>query len=81
MWVTSAEERLRAALAEVLGEALRLEIRIARPHHETPAQRRIRLNAELHAGAEALMAEDPVARALADRLDARWIAGSIEPAD
>jgi DNA polymerase-3 subunit gamma/tau len=81
MWVTSAEERLRGALAEVLGAGLRLEIRIARPHQETPAQRRIRLNAERLAGAEALMAEDPVARALEDRLDARWIAGSIEPAD
>jgi len=80
MWVTSAEERLRGALMEVLGAGLRLEIRVARPHQETPAQRRIRLMSERLQAAEALMADDPVARALEDRLDARWVAGSIEPA-
>jgi DNA polymerase-3 subunit gamma/tau len=81
MWVTSAEERLRAALAMALGEGLKLDICISSPQGETPARRLARRNAERLAEAHALMDEDPVARALQDELDARWVPGSIEPVD
>ena len=81
MWVTSAEERLRAALAMALGEGLKLDICVSSPQGETPARRLARRNAERLAEAHALMDEDPVARALQDELDARWVPGSIEPVD
>ncbi len=81
MWVTSAEERLRAALAAALGEGLKLEICVSSAQGETPARRLARRNAERLAEAHALMDEDPVARALQDELDARWVPGSIEPVD
>ena len=81
MRVASAMERLRAALAAVLGDGLKLDIQIARPQGETPAQRLARRNAERQAEAEAVMEQDPVARFLMDELDARWVPGSIRPAD
>ena len=81
MWVTSAEERFRAALADVLGDELRLDIQISRPEGETPARRQARHNAERQVQAEALMEQDPVVRVLQDQLDACWVPGSIEPAD
>lgn len=76
---TSAEERLKGALAGVLGEGLEVEIRISHPEHETPAQRRVRHRAQHQATAEALMEDDPVVRSLRDEFDARWVPGSIEP--
>jgi len=77
--VPFAEERLRGALAGVLGEDLEVEIRISLPHSETPARRQVRHRAEHQVQAEALMESDPVARSLRDELDARWVPGSIEP--
>jgi len=76
---TSAEERLKDALAGVLGEGLEVEFHIARPEHETPAQRRVRHRTQHQAEAEALMQNDPVARLLRDEFDARWVPGSVEP--
>ena len=81
MRVASAVGRLRDALATLLDQGLRLEIQIAPPRGETPAQRLARGIAARQARAEALMAQDPVARVLQDDLDARWVPGSIEPAD
>ena len=79
--VTAAEERLRGALAEALGDGLKLEIGISRPVRETPAQRHARHKVDRQAQAAALMEEDPVVRFLRDELDARWVPGSIEPTD
>jgi|GEM_PF-2617673 len=76
---TSAEERLKDALAGVLGEGLEVEFHIAYPKHETPAQRRVRHQTRHQAKAEALMQNDPVAQLLQDEFDARWMSGSIEP--
>jgi len=81
MRVASATERLRTALASVLGDDLRLDIQIGRPQGETPARRLTRRNAERQAEAEAVMEQDPVARFLMDEMDARWVPGSIRPAD
>lgn len=79
--VPLAEERLRSALAAVLGQGLEIEIRISRPESETPARRQIRHRAERQAEAQTLMEQDPVALALEEQLDARWVPESIEPAE
>lgn len=78
MQVPSAEERLKGALTERLGE-IRLEIRVSPPEGETPARRQARRQAQDRAQAEALMEKDPVARSLQDEFDAQWVPGSIEP--
>jgi DNA polymerase-3 subunit gamma/tau len=75
------EERLRAALEVVLGGPLRLEIRIARPQQETPAQRRDREQAARVQAAQETLASDPVSRRLQDQFDGQWVQGSIEPLD
>jgi DNA polymerase-3 subunit gamma/tau len=77
--VKTTEERLRVALARVLGEGLRLEIQVARPEGETPSQRRAREQRERQLAAEAAMAVDPVAVALRDAFGARLIPGSVRP--
>ncbi|WP_295432069.1 DNA polymerase III subunit gamma/tau [uncultured Thiodictyon sp.] len=75
------EERLRAALEGALGGPLRLEIRIARPQQETPAQRRTREQDARAQAAQDTLAADPVARRLRDQFDGQWVPGSIEPLD
>jgi len=77
--VPSAEERLKGALVGVLGEGLKLEIRISCPEYETPAQRQGRQHNQRQVQAEALMQDDPVARFLQDEFDARWVPDSIKP--
>ncbi|MCG6860204.1 MAG: DNA polymerase III subunit gamma/tau [Chromatiaceae bacterium] len=77
--VPFAEERLKVALADVLGEGIEVQIQISRPESETPAKRQVRRRSERQVEAEALMEDDPVARALRDELDARWVPHSIEP--
>jgi DNA polymerase-3 subunit gamma/tau len=79
--VPAIEERLRGALAELLGAGLKLDIRVATPESETPAQRNARQRSARQVEAETLMKEDPVARSFRDSLDARWVPGSIEPTD
>jgi len=79
--VPATEERLRAALAEILGAQIKLDISVSDPACETPARRYARNQAERQARAETLLAEDAVAQSLRDELDARWVPGSIEPAD
>jgi len=75
------EERLRAALEKALGGPLRLEIRVARPDQETPAQRRSRAQHERREAAVAVLEADPVASRLRQQLDGQWVPGSIEPTD
>ncbi len=77
--VPSAEERLKGALAGVLGEGLEVKVRISHPERETPAQRQVLRHTQRQVQAEALMEGDPVARSLQDEFDARWVPGSIEP--
>jgi len=76
--VPFAEERLKGALAGVLGDALELEIHIATPRSETPARRQARHQDESRIRAETLMNGDPVVRSLQDEFDAHWVPGSIE---
>jgi DNA polymerase-3 subunit gamma/tau len=78
---TGTERRLREALEQALDGPLNLEIRVSRPEHETPAQRRVRERAEREQAARDSLDEDPVAQRLREQLDAQWVAGSIEPTD
>ena len=77
--VETTEQRLRSALAAVLGEGLRLEIQVAQPEGETPSQRRARARRERQGAAEEAMVHDPVAVALRDTLGARLIPGTVRP--
>ncbi|MBK5965413.1 DNA polymerase III subunit gamma/tau [Thiocystis minor] len=79
--VASAEARLREALEQALGAAVKLDIQVAHPRQETLAQRRAReADARQRAAADS-MRSDPVAEQLRERLDAEWVPGSIAPAD
>ncbi len=75
------EERLRAALEAVLGAPLRLELRVARPDQETPAERRAREQEARRTAAAETLDADPAARRLRDQFDGQWVPGSIEPLD
>nr|MBP6735176.1 DNA polymerase III subunit gamma/tau [Chromatiaceae bacterium] len=77
--VETTEQRLRSALAVVLGEGLRLEIQVARPEGETPSQRRARARRERQRAAAEAMVLDPIAVALRDTLGARLIPGTVRP--
>jgi DNA polymerase III subunit gamma/tau len=81
MHVPAAEERLRGALAEVLGVPVILEIRVRRTDQDTPAQRRARQEAERLLGAQTQMQADPVVQGLKERFDAEWVPDSIKPWD
>ena len=81
MQIPSAVERLRGALAEALGTAVTLEIRVRKPEQDTPARRRVRQETERQAEAEAQMHADPVALGLQERFDADWVPDSIRPCD
>ncbi|NCA70953.1 MAG: DNA polymerase III subunit gamma/tau [Sphingobacteriia bacterium] len=74
-----AEARIKSALEQALGTAVRLEMQVARPRHETLAQRRERELGERRQAALETMAEDPIARSIREDFDADWITGSIEP--
>ena len=81
MHVPTAEQRLRSALAEVLGTQVDLEIRVRRPDQDTPAQRRVRQETERQLGAQTQMQTDPVALGLKERFGAEWVPDSIKPWD
>lgn len=75
------EQRLREALEVALGVPVQLEIQIARPQQETPAQRRLREADERQRQAQESMDQDPVALRLREQLGAQLIQGSVQPAD
>ena len=77
--VAASEQRLRAALAGVLGADLRLEIQVAHPEGETPSRRRTREAGERQRAAEEALAADPVTQALGNQFGARLIPGSVRP--
>jgi DNA polymerase III subunit gamma/tau len=72
-------DSLRGALEKALGGPLKLEIQVARPNQETPAQRRTRGQDERRQAALDAMESDPVAQRVREQLDAQWVPGSIEP--
>jgi DNA polymerase-3 subunit gamma/tau len=75
------EQRLREALESALGMPVQLDIQVARPEQETPAQRRAREVEERQRRAEESMDNDPVGARLREQLDAQWIPGSVQPSD
>jgi DNA polymerase-3 subunit gamma/tau len=75
------EQRLREALEGTLGVPVQLDIQVARPQQETPAQRRIREREERQRRAQEAMDQDPVVLGLREQLDAQWVPGSVQPTD
>jgi DNA polymerase III subunit gamma/tau len=82
MLATSAQQdRLRDALAKLLGEPVRLQLDFDRPQAETPADRDRRLAAERQRQAEHAIDEDPLVREMQKVFDATVDRDSIRPAD
>lgn len=79
--VAIAEERLVNALREQLGAELRVEIQVANPEAETPAQKDARQRAERQHQAELAMARDPVAQGLLEVFAAELVPGSVKSLD
>jgi DNA polymerase-3 subunit gamma/tau len=77
--VDSSEQRLRRALEAYLGCALKLDIKIAEPTVETPAELEARARSERQQEAEAEMAGDPLVQAAAEQFGARVVPGSVKP--
>lgn len=75
----NAETRLREALCDYLGRAVRLRIEIAEHTNETPAQLASRNLAEQQRSAAAAIEEDKTVQAFKEQLDAEVIPGSIRP--
>jgi DNA polymerase III subunit gamma/tau len=82
MLATSAQQdRLRDALAKLLGGPVRLQLDFDHPQAETPADRDRRLAAERQRQAEHAIDEDPLVREMQKLFDATVDRGSIRPAD
>jgi DNA polymerase-3 subunit gamma/tau len=81
--VASAEQRLKRALEDYLGRALKVDIqcRSAQPDADTPARRAERLRGEQQRAAEREIEEDPLINALRERMDARVLSGTVRPAE
>jgi DNA polymerase-3 subunit gamma/tau len=79
--VSSAETRLREALEQALGAAVKLDIQVAHPRHETLAQRLAREADERQQAAVETLRADPVGEQLRERFDAEWVPGSLAPED
>jgi DNA polymerase-3 subunit gamma/tau len=77
--VDSSEQRLRRALEAYLGCAVKLNITVAEPTAETPAEREARARSERQKEAEAEMADDPLVQAAAEQFGARVVPGSVKP--
>ncbi|HEX2239294.1 MAG TPA: DNA polymerase III subunit gamma/tau [Gammaproteobacteria bacterium] len=75
----NAEARLKRALSDHLGRAVRLRIEIAEHLDETPAQLASRNLAERQRAAETAIETDATVQAFKERFDAEIIPGSIRP--
>ena len=75
------EQRLREALEAALGVPVQLDLQVARPPEETPAQRRSREAQERQRRAEETLDHDPVVLRLREQLDAERSPGSVQPID
>jgi DNA polymerase-3 subunit gamma/tau len=74
-----AEDRLRQALCDYFGRAVRLRIAVAEHAGETPAQLAGRNKAERQSAAVAAIEADATVRAFKERFDAEVLPGSVRP--
>jgi DNA polymerase III subunit gamma/tau len=75
------QERLREALAEHFGTAVRVQLEFARPRAETPAARERREAEERQRRAEGAIQEDPLVREMERVFDATVDRDSIRPVE
>mgnify|MGYP001817963924 CR=1 FL=1 len=76
-----AVERLEAAVAEYLGQPVKLRVETVEPEQETPAQRHSRERAEQLQQAQDRLASDPLVRAASEKLGGRLIPETVVPGD
>ena len=76
-----AVERLEAAVAEYLGQPVKLRVETVEPAQETPAQRQSRERAEQLQQARDRLASDPLVRAASEKLGGRLIPETVVPGD
>jgi DNA polymerase-3 subunit gamma/tau len=76
-----AVERLEAAVAEYLGQPVKLRVETVVPEQETPAQRHSRERAEQLQRAQDRLASDPLVRAASEKLGGRLIPETVVPGD
>lgn len=72
------KKALKTALKTHLGDGMKVDIRIDNPVAETPAQRKVRLNAERQQQAEHAIRTDPVVEELVSTFDATIAGSSIQ---
>jgi hypothetical protein len=70
---------LQKALADRLGQPVRVRIEVSEPSTETPAQQQARRDEQRRKAAAEQLAEDPLVRALGDKLGGRLVPESIAP--
>ena len=73
------QEKLQAALGEIWGTPLRLELSVGEPASETPAARRQNSERERQERAIASIEQDPTVRELVDLFDASIDESTIKP--
>ena len=84
MHVASTEQRLCKALEDLMGGAVRLEIRVADltgAAHATPAQTQAKAKQERQRIAEESMEKDPLVLAMKEKFAARIVPGSVQLVD
>ncbi|MES9844474.1 MAG: DNA polymerase III subunit gamma/tau [Candidatus Sedimenticola sp. 6PFRAG5] len=79
--VGTSEQRLIKALSDFLNTPVKLSIDVAMPDSATPAQLQAKAKADRQRDAEAVMADDPLVRAMEEQLGGKLIPESIRPVD
>ena len=77
--VDAIVQRLEAALAEYFGAPVALALEVAKPRHETPAERAEQKRAELQRKAVETIEQDPNVEAMRKVFSAELVPNSIEP--
>src|SRR5882672_4156517 len=73
------EEKLAQALSRLAGRDIRLSIEVAEASVETPARQQARVSDERLDAARAALEEDPLVRAVKERLGGVVVAESVKP--
>ncbi len=73
------EEKLVQALSRHLGREVRLQIDVVEAGVETPARQQARVSDEKRESARSALDEDPLVRAVKERLGGSVVAGSVKP--
>ncbi|MBT5231649.1 MAG: DNA polymerase III subunit gamma/tau [Methylococcales bacterium] len=73
------EDRLQASVSEYIGAKVALKIAVKQAEQETPAQKKLRLTAELQGSAEQSIDRDEVVQAIKSEFGAEVVPDSVKP--